>query len=117
MTSPRFVPKSYAVDPKMFGSSELVQWKPVRSHSGADRDNLVAAQVHHLVALRLQAAIRRRGMTNDEAARAFGITESRLGRLLRGDVILRLEDIAWADRNFELGVLAILFAPRERRGT
>lgn len=86
-----------------------MKWKPARSLSPTEIDNLIAAQVHHLVAYRIQKAIYRAGLTREEAAVEHGMGENRLGRLLRGEVVLRLEDIAWADRTFKLGILATLF--------
>lgn len=97
------------LDPRAFGTRESVRWKPVRTLSKTELDNLIAAQVHHLVAYRIQLAIRRTGLTREEAAVEYGMGENRLGRLLRGEVVMRLEDIAWADRTFKLGVLAALF--------
>lgn len=106
MSSPRFVPKSYALNPKQFGSSESIRWRSVRTEG--ELDNLISAQVHHLVALRVRRVIVSSGSTIEATAAEHGMGDQ-LGRLLRGDVVMRLEHIAWADRTFKLGVLAALF--------
>jgi hypothetical protein len=106
MSSPRFVPKSFAAVPKQFGSASSIAWKPARAMSPAQRDNLVAAQVQHAIALRIRRRIELSGLTIETAARANDMEPDQLGRLLRGDAIMRLEHIAWAERSFGLDLLS-----------
>ena len=79
--------------------------------SPTDVDNLTSAKAQHLIALRLRRTILTSGATIQAAAEEHGMDKNQLGRILRGDVIMRLEHIAWADRSFGLGILRALVQP------
>lgn len=76
--------------------------------SATELDNLASAQIQHSVAVKVRRAILRAGLTIEDAAAENNIDYGRLGRLLRGDIIMRLEDVAWADRTFNLRLLEAL---------
>jgi hypothetical protein len=81
MSNPRFSPRRYIEDWESFGRVTGPRWlDDVRSDH--QRDQLAAAQLQHQFALRIYRAIR----------------HQRKAKVMRGEVIMRLEDIAQAER-------------------
>ena len=116
MSAPRYVPRSVCAEPDGFGKASGVRWiTPRDEHSAA----LVrAAHLQHVYAVRIRtrANLIKNGPTatdpigplaarSDEDKRAplktladrSGISYARLLRCLRGEIVMRLDDIAWAD--------------------
>jgi transcriptional regulator with XRE-family HTH domain len=67
-------------------------------------DQLQSAVLHHVV-----AGFVRKSMTGtqEELAVTTGMTASRLGRILRGDIVLRVEDIMKFRRKLHISLTAI----------
>lgn len=95
MAGPRFAPRDYAEDVAGFGRVPQLRW--VSPRSDAERTFLRAAQLQHQYVLRIRARMDACGMSAKQYAARTGTSYARLMRLLRGEVILRLEDIALAD--------------------
>ncbi|WP_140425504.1 MULTISPECIES: hypothetical protein [unclassified Cryobacterium] len=121
MTDPRYRPRDYCAEPDSFGKAETVKWLPVtdRRPVGLIR----AARLQHLYAVRIRArakAIARnpravevvpdastpwalhpgaqsKGRPLELLAQHLGTSYPRLLRCLRGEIVMRLDDIAWAD--------------------
>ena len=105
MTTPRFAPKLHLEVPKHFGARASVVWLQPGPKSSSDKlDQFGAAQIQHAVALRIRSAILDVADTIEEYARNTQQDYTRLLRVLNGTVIMRLEDIAHADRNLDLGL-------------
>jgi hypothetical protein len=102
VTAPRFAPKSFCVDPKRFGRFEDPGWVDSREYSSDTLDQFMASGMQNKVAVAMRSAIKAKYRTADRYADAVGIDLTRLGRLLCGTVVMRLEDVANARRN--LGV-------------
>ncbi|PZF66956.1 hypothetical protein DEJ33_06710 [Curtobacterium sp. MCPF17_047] len=95
MAGPRFVPRDFAEDARGFGHTPVLRWL-----QAADRRAemfLRAAQVQHQQVLRIRERMQARGLSPKQYAAQAGTSYPRLLRLLRGEAILRLEDIALAD--------------------
>ena len=130
MSGPRYVPRSVCAEPDGFGKASGVRWVPATDeHSAA----LVrAARLQHLYAVRIRTranAIAKGKVTPNESgplaarpgadtttplkmlARLSGRSYPRLLRCLRGEVVMRLEDIAWAD--LVLGEISEQAQPRD----
>jgi hypothetical protein len=57
-----------------------------------------AAKIQHLYALRIRALLKARMLSLAEYARETGHDSGkRIGAFLRGEVVMRLDDLAWAD--------------------
>jgi hypothetical protein len=65
-------------------------------------DQLGTAKFQHAHAQQVRAALAVDGATIASYAKENGIDVTRLGRILRGDVIMRLEDMVNAERNLKL---------------
>lgn len=89
-------PRSFAVDPRAFGK-DGIQWKTV--DDPLEQDLLVAAQIQHKYALKINRRAQQVGMTIKELS-ARGDTNSPRsnGRMLRGEAYLRLEYLAQVHR-------------------
>lgn len=103
MTSPRFEPRSYLVEPEVFGRAG-VAWKSLAPGASEDvRDQLQASKTQHaVVVLAIRRRIRQRNLSMRGYADRNAINYQRLSSVLRGQQIMRLEDIANAERNLGL---------------
>lgn len=101
MTTPRFEPKAYCVRPKDFGRRGVEFLDPDDLHPD-ERNRVWVAKLQSEVASKLRDRMLYADLTLEEVASDLGMTASRLGRLIRGEIVLRLEDLADLDR--ELGV-------------
>jgi len=95
MGNPRYVPKRYTDEPKEFGRARAVTWKPVQPGS---EDQRRAAQIQHdwAVQIRREAATKYGSLA--KYAETTGLSYDRLIKVLSGREIMRLEDIAQAER-------------------
>jgi hypothetical protein len=95
----RYVPRDYALEPLHFGSlRNRAHWRDDCT-SDADLDRLRAARVQHGYSYRIRLAIR---SSKFETAKAFaeghGLNYARFSRMLRGEIVMRFEDVATAER-------------------
>lgn len=95
MGNPRYQPRRYTDEPAGFGKVEGIQWKPVKA--GAE-DQHRAAQLQHAWAVLIRRAAERQYGSLAKYADAVGISYDRLTKIMRGTEIMRLEDIAQAQR-------------------
>lgn len=95
MAGPRFVPRDFAADARGFGHTPVLRW--LQAPDRQAEVFLRAAQLQHQEALRIRERMKARGLSPKQYAVQAGTSYPRLLRLLRGEAILRLEDIALAD--------------------
>jgi hypothetical protein len=102
MPNPSYVPRSYVVNADVldYGKKFTIGWKG--GGDDADSDRLAASQVQHAIAFRINQWLLAHGATLGEAADLMGLKEARLGRLLRGETVMRLEDVTKASRTLRL---------------
>lgn len=95
------------VRPDKFGKQPDVEWKmPV----GGSKVYLAASQIQHHLCVRINDAVKTNAGTKTLAAYTRAISDSttseddkeyaRLGRVMRGEAILRLDDVARAQIHF-----------------
>jgi hypothetical protein len=104
MSDDRYVPRNYAADCRSFGNpSRRIEWRTVGDGDGeipvSEQDWLRAAKIQDQFARRIRSSIT--GSVK-EYAETHGLNERRLGRMLRGEVVMRLEDIATAERLLQM---------------
>lgn len=102
MTDPRFRPRSYCVPPQNFGTLLPVKWDAPDELRSDALDQFGAAQWQHARAREIREALKADGLTVTEYAKSQGIDYTRLSRILRGDIIMRVEDMVNAERNLKL---------------
>lgn len=102
MTDPRFRPRSYCVPPQNFGKPVPVTWDAPDEQRSDALDQFGAAQWQHAKAREIREALKADGLTVTEYAKSKGIDYTRLSRILRGDIIMRVEDMVNAERNLKL---------------
>jgi len=100
VASDRYVPRAFAIDDQLFGKQRVIKWRPSDGYTDQERDQLRGSQLQHLVSNVIREALARSTRLHSAAdyARAVDVSERRMGALLRGDVVMRLEDIAAAER-------------------
>jgi hypothetical protein len=99
VTKPRFVPKSMCRPAEGFGRSASVQWESPARMTAAQRDQLGAAEMQHHIAVAMRRAIESSVGSVAKYATEADVEPARVGRMLRGEIVMRLEDIAAADRH------------------
>jgi hypothetical protein len=117
VTAPRYVPNQYCRPSDDFGKRLHLGWRSERDMSASELDQLHGAILHHVI---VYSARRAMTMTAIKLADEMGLTESRLGRLLRGDIIMRLEDVVSLRRHLVLSLSSVdqmLEAVDDRRFT
>ncbi|MFJ7288321.1 helix-turn-helix domain-containing protein [Curtobacterium sp. NPDC098951] len=95
MAGPRFAPRDFAEDARGFGHTPVLRW--VQAADPRAEVFLRAAQLQHQQVLRIRERMQARGLSPKQYATQAQTSYPRLLRLLRGEAILRLEDIALAD--------------------
>ena len=103
MSNPRFTPRRYTSEPGNFGRRDLIDWVddndgPDKVRSTYEQDRIAAAKLQH------QFSVAIRGKASDEFgslkayARECEMPYDRLSKVMRGEAIMRLEDVAQAER-------------------
>jgi hypothetical protein len=104
VTAPRYVPNKYCRPSDDFGKKLHLDWRSERGMSASECDQLNGAIMHHVIAYSARRAMT---MTAIDLADEMGLTESRLGRLLRGDIVMRLEDVVSFRRHLALSLTSV----------
>lgn len=96
MTSPGYVPKSFARSPyrHLFGKSPAIIWE--QRDEPRDAVRLEASRLQHAYACVIRVRARGKFGSIKAYAESLGVDSQRLQRVLRGDVPMRLEDIGAA---------------------
>jgi hypothetical protein len=92
----RFKPRSYSSEPKSFGKAANIGWKSFSDP--AEKDRQWAAQFQHGYAVRINRRLQELGMTSREYSALTGVGYDRITKVLRGDAVIRLEDVSQAER-------------------
>ncbi|NEN07759.1 hypothetical protein G3T36_18030 [Diaminobutyricibacter tongyongensis] len=113
---PRFRPRFELEVPRSFGIDPQATWKSLGpTPSAAQREQRGAARIQHAVACWVRAAAIERFGSVAAYAKHFELDYQREGGLLRGDVVMRLEDVAGA--RLRLGLpIRIGSQPGEKAG-
>ena len=104
MSNPAYEPRSYAKQPDLFGKHSVMEWKPTAvGASNTTLDQIAAAKRQHVIAMAIHNAV----MKNATSVRAYAasrheIEYSRFSGVLRGEYVMKLDDIAYAERDLEL---------------
>lgn len=78
-----------------FGKSEVISWTEGTSDSEVSRVD--AARLQHAVALMITQRLRSKGLSIRSYADLTGSSYDRTAKMLRGEAIMRLEDVAEAE--------------------
>jgi hypothetical protein len=112
MSLPKYVPRTLSSEPSGFGKVERIKW--LTGSTLEERVLVRAAQVQHFYALRIRAQVETSKIVNrlaaakgadpstlkpplQELADARKVSLVRLQRMLRGEVVMHIDDLAWAD--------------------
>lgn len=116
MSAPRYVPRDWCAEPDSFGKARDVRWLPATDTRSDALSR--ASRLQHVYAVRIR--LRAEAIMKGDVARtlngplasrpgadttaplkalamASGTSYARWLRCLRGEVVMRLDDIAWAD--------------------
>jgi hypothetical protein len=106
VTSPKFEPRNFCEDPELFGKYEPIEWRAVGVGAADRLDQLAAARIQHTAALDMLRKIHSNPefRTVKRYAESIGADPTRVGRLLRGSIVMRIEDLVSAERNLGMRV-------------
>lgn len=98
MSDPRFRPREMACprDRQNFGKSGEISWLQGASESEASQ--IEAARLQHALALKITARLREKGYSIRAYANMAGVGYDRMAKVLRGEALMRLEDVSDAER-------------------
>ncbi len=101
VSDPRFKPRSFTLDPRGFGKVAQLRWR--ETGDAGEETRAITARVQHDFAYAITEAVTRSPYRTVKAyAQATGTDYQRLTKILRGEAIMRLEDIADAHRHLGL---------------
>lgn len=100
MPNARYIPRMLCLDTLDFGSKKNLRWKDEDHLRIEEVDYLGAAKLQHQFAMVVNERVDDRFTSLRDYASFAGVKYERWGRLLRGDIVMRLEDIALAQRIF-----------------
>jgi hypothetical protein len=104
MSNPSYEPRSYARQPDLFGKYSVMEWKPIPDDaSNTTLDQIAAAKRQHILAMAIHEAV----MKSATSVRAYAasrheISYTRFAAVLRGEAVMKLDDIAYAERSLKL---------------
>lgn len=104
MPNPRYRPRDYCQDPQEFGRAG-VAWLSPRGQTENGLTQRSAAQLQHAFALLVRAALKDQAMTVTAYAELTQQDPKRVSRLLSGEIVMRLEDAAAAQRHLQVGFI------------
>lgn len=114
VTDSRYVPRNLSDQPAGFGHGESLIWKT--SDVTVELTRIEAAKIQHFYSLRIRKRMVDKPMSAKQFASESGIRYDRLMKVLRGEMIMRLEDIGAADLVLgEVSELAVEIANRRRK--
>ena len=99
MSDPRYRPRVYCAEPDAFGRASTVDWNVPES---GEETRTEAARLQHHYAVRIRREARNRYGSVSRYAETIGQTADRLGKILRGEAVMQLEDIAAARIHLDL---------------
>ncbi len=102
MGKPKYVPREWAIDPELFGRSAAIEWK--RPTNEIELRQQYAARIQNLYATRIRARLKLRKMKLTAYAARTGKGYDRLSKVLRGEVLMRIEDVADAEYLLQGGI-------------
>jgi len=106
LSDSRYVPRSFAVTPTDFGQKSTIEWVSDADLPNKEIDWLRASQLQHGFARQIRLAIGREFESVQEFADVNELDYRRVSRVLRGEAIMRLEELAAVERILTLSVLA-----------
>lgn len=97
MSAPKFRPRQMAAPSsrRNFGKVAEVSWLPARTE--ADRSQIDAARLQHVLAFRISLRLQETGHSIRSYAELTGIGYDRMTKMLRGEALMRLEDVTDAE--------------------
>ena len=110
MSDPRYVPRSWARQPEQFGRRADISWR--EPATGVERSELDAARRQNAITVLIRRALDEQGHTVRGYAEQTGYGYDRMTKLLRGEIIMRLQDITDAER-----ILCLDLTPTTPRST
>ena len=95
MSSPKFQPRRSAMSADQFGKAEFVIWRE-NPKSPTAAEYLATAKMQHAYAVVIRKRARTKYQSIKGYAEACGVSYDRMTKVLRGEALMRLDDIGQA---------------------
>ena len=98
MSDPRFQPRLMAAprDRPYFGKVAGISW--LEGGTALEEKRIATARLQHAFAVKITDRLRDRGHNVRSYAKLAGVSYDRMAKVLRGEALMRLEDLADAER-------------------
>lgn len=98
MSDPRFRPREMAApsNRQLFGKAASITW--LEGVTDKQKSRVEAARLQHLLAVRINSGLRNAGYSIRSYSELAEIGYDRMAKVLRGEAVMRLEDVADAER-------------------
>lgn len=108
MSAPRFQPRLMAAptDRPYFGKVARISW--LEGSTETEKKRIATARLQHALAVKITGTLRDMGYNVRSYAKLAGVSYDRTAKVLRGEALMRLEDLADAERLLGLVVPALL---------
>lgn len=104
MSTRRYTPRDFSPDKAGFGKVGEIRWMDPRELTAVQRPQMRAARLQHTYSCRIRYRAKHQWGTVAKFAAASNLPYDRFMKILRGEAIMRLEDVAQAQYML-LGVL------------
>jgi len=102
MSYSRFAPRDHTGEPSGYGRIQTLRWNPAETAEATVQ--LAAAQLQHQFGLVFRQHAAARGLPLKSYASAVGMKYARLCRVLRGEVVMQVEDMVTAAAYFGFNI-------------
>lgn len=98
MSDPRYRPRDMVspANRRDFGKVPAIDW--LEGHTNVEASRIAAAQLQHALAVRITERLREKRLNIRDYAELANIGYDRMVKVLRGEAVMRLEDVADAQR-------------------
>ena len=110
MSDPKYRPRDWAApeDRNLFGKEDEISW--LEGGSVVEVSRIDASRLQHTLTVRIRRRLREKGYTIHSYADRAGVSYDRMAKVLRGEAVMRLEDLADAEL-----ILGLTFSPADSK--
>lgn len=97
MSDPRFQPRLMAApsDRRNFGKTVEISW--LEGRTALEKKRIATARLQHAFAVKITSTLRDKGQNIRVYSELAGVSYDRMAKVLRGEALMRLEDVADAE--------------------
>lgn len=98
MSDPRFQPRLMAAPSARHHFGKVVEMSWIKGSTDLEEKRIATARLQHALAVKITGRLREKGLNIRSYADLAGVSYDRMAKVLRGEALMRLEDVADAQR-------------------